>query len=163
MLVDGRFTATVSSLHMLGRALGVAERGDRLAAYAEDLLERVDAAVDATPEAQRPGVYLARGPEGLVTGLRGSINTEIIERAGGRNVADPQDGRRDIANVSPEQILLWKPDVIITWDRNFFANVTQQLDAVWQAVPAVSNKRVYLAPTVPFGWIDGPPGPRCRI
>jgi hypothetical protein len=41
--------------------------------------------------------------------------------------------------------------------RNFFAKVTQQPDAVWQAVPAVSNKRVYLAPTVPFGWIDGPP------
>jgi len=157
MLVDGRFTATVSSLQMLGRALGVAERGDGLAAYAEDLLKRVDAAVSATPEAQRPGVYLARGPEGLETGLRGSINTEIIERAGGRNVADSQDGRRGIANVSPEQILLWKPDIIITWDRNFFAKVTQQPDAVWQNVPAVSNKRVYLAPTVPFGWIDGPP------
>jgi iron complex transport system substrate-binding protein len=61
------------------------------------------------------------------------------------------------ANVSPEQILVWKPDIIITWDCNLFAKVTQQPDAVWQAVPAVSNKSVYLAPTVPFGCIDGPP------
>ena len=32
---------------------------------------------------KRPHVYLARGPEGLETGSRGSINTEIIERVGG--------------------------------------------------------------------------------
>jgi iron complex transport system substrate-binding protein len=157
LLVDGRFTSTAPSLRLLGQALGVVERGETLAAYAEDLLKRVDAAVASVPEAQRPSIYLARGPEGLETGLKGSINTEIIERAGGRNVADPQDGRRGIANVSPEQILLWKPDVVITWDRNFFAKVTQQPDSVWQTVPAVADKRVYLAPTAPFGWIDGPP------
>lgn len=157
MLVDGRFTSTVASLRLLGQALGVPERGEALAAFADDVLRRVDAAAAKTPEAQRPGVYLARGAEGLETGLKGSINTEILERAGGRNVADPQDGRRGIANVSPEQLLLWKPDIIVTWDRNFFAKVTQKPDGIWQSVPAVANKRVHLAPTAPFGWIDGPP------
>ena len=38
-------------------------------------------------EAERSRVYLARGPDGMESGLKGSINTEIIERAGGRNVA----------------------------------------------------------------------------
>ena len=59
-------------------------------------------------------MYLARGPDGLETGVTGSINTEIIERAGGRNVADGGDQRRGIASVSPEQVLLWNPDVLIT-------------------------------------------------
>jgi iron complex transport system substrate-binding protein len=116
------FASTAPSSRVLGRALGVGERGETLAAYAEDLLTRVDAAVASMPEAQRTSVYLARGPQGLETGLKGSINTEIIERAGGRNVADPEDGRRGIANVSPEQILLWHPDVIVTWDRNFLGH-----------------------------------------
>ena len=40
-----------------------------------------------TPDDKRPRVYLARGPDGQETGVVGSINTEIIERAGGRNVA----------------------------------------------------------------------------
>ncbi len=156
-LVDGRFAATPTSLRLLGSVLGVAERGEALALYAEQLFARVDAATTSVPEAQRPGVYLARGAQGLETALRGSINAEIIERAGGRNVADAQDARRGIANVSPEQLLLWKPDVIITWDRNFFHKVMQNPDEIWRSLPAVANRRVHLAPTAPFGWIDGPP------
>lgn len=157
VLVDGRFNATPAALRLLADALGVTERGEALGRYAESLFQRIDAALASTPEAQRPAVYLARGPQGLETGLKGSINAEIIERAGGRNVADGQDGRRGIANVSPEQLLVWKPDVVITWDRNFFNKLTREPDEVWRSVPAVVNKRIHLAPTAPFGWIDGPP------
>lgn len=156
-LVDGRFDATVASLRLLGTMLGVPERGEALARYAEDLFGRVDGAVASIPEDKRPRVYLARGPDGLETGLRGSINTEIIERAGGRNVADAQDQRRGIAQVSPEQILLWNPDIVITWDRNFHARVMTGKDPVWQGIKAVRDARVHLAPTAPFGWIDRPP------
>lgn len=157
ILVDGRFEATPSSLRLLGSILGVPERGETLARYAEDLFRRIDALLTEIPEESRPRVYLARGAKGLETGLRGSINTEIIERAGGRNVAEAQGERRSIANVSPEQILLWAPEIVISWDRHFFDTVTQSPDAVWQSIPAVRNKRVHLAPTAPFGWIDGPP------
>ena len=157
VLIDGRFEATPASLRQLGGILGVPERGEALARYAEDLFQRVAAMLANIPDAQRPRVYLARGPQGLETGLRGSINTEIIEWAGGHNVADAQDNRRGIANVSPEQILLWQPDVIVTWDRRFFDDVTRRPEGGWQSVPAVANRRVHLAPTAPFGWIDGPP------
>lgn len=157
VLIDGRFEATAAALRLLGTLLGVPERGEALAAYTENLFVRVDRAVAAAPAAQRPRVYLARGPDGLETGLKGSINTEIIERAGGINVADAADGRRGIANVSPEQILLWNPDVIVTWDRNFFDRVTRRPDPFWQSVKAVAARRVHLAPTAPFGWIDRPP------
>lgn len=156
-LVDGRFEGTAASLRLLGQMLGVPERGEALARYSEELFKRIDAALASVPEAQRPTVYLARGPDGLETGLKGSINTEIIERAGGRNVADGQDQRRGIATVSPEQLLLWNPDIIVTWDRNFFDRVTRRPDAVWQSLKAVASGRVYLAPTAPFGWIDRPP------
>ncbi len=157
VLIDGRFEATPTSLRQLGAILGVPERGEALARHAEELFKRIDAVLATIPEAQRPRVYLARGSEGLETGLRGSINAEIIERAGGINVADAQDARRGIANVSPEQILLWRPDIVVTWDRRFFEKVNRQPDTTWQTVPAVVNKRVHLEPNVPFGWIDGPP------
>lgn len=157
ILVDGRFETTPASLRLLGEILGVPERADVLARYAEDLFRRIDAVLAEVPEQQRPRVYLARGSRGLETGLRGSINTEIIERAGGRNVAESTDGRQGIANVSPEQILLWRPDIVVTWDRNFFDQMVKSPDEVWATIPAVANKRVHLAPTAPFGWIDGPP------
>lgn len=157
VLIDGRLQATAASLRLLGGMLGVPGRGETLARYTEDLLARLSAALDSIPEAQRPRVYLARGPDGLETGLKGSINTEIVERAGGRNVADGGDQRRGIANVSREQVLLWNPDIVVTWDRNFFDDVTRRPDPIWQSVKAVAEKRVYLAPTAPFGWIDRPP------
>lgn len=156
-LVDGRFSATAASLRLLGRLLGAEERAEALALYTEALFARLDALLAGIPESARPRVYLARGPAGLETGLRGSINTEIIERAGGRNVADSNDARRGIVNVSPEQILAWDPDVVLTWDREFHQRVTQGRDPLWRSMRAIRANRLYLAPTAPFGWIDRPP------
>lgn len=157
VLIDGRFEATASSLRTLGKILGVPERGEALAQYTEDLFDRIDKTLSGIPESERPRVYLARGPNGLETGLTGSINTEILERAGGRNVADAGGQRRGIVQISPEQILVWNPDIIVTWDRNFHARIQAGADPVWASVKAVQEGRVYLAPTAPFGWIDRPP------
>ena len=106
---------------------------------------------DVTAE-QRPRVYYARGPRGLVTGLGGSINVETIELIG-RNVAGGTPG--GLANVSIEQVLLWNPDVIITIDQEFAATVRS--DPSWASVKAVRDNRVHLSPKMPFGWVDFPP------
>jgi iron complex transport system substrate-binding protein len=45
--------------------------------------------------------------------------------------------------------------VIVTIDPNFHGAVWR--DPLWQGVAAVRAGRVYLAPGVPFGWIDFPP------
>ena len=155
ILVDGRFEATPAALRLVGEALGVPERGEHLARDVEQTFTRLDAILADTPEQARPRVYMARGPDGLETGLRGSINTEIIERAGGRNVADPGDGRRGLVRASIEQVMFSDPEVIVTWDRNFYAQVFHH--PLWAGIEAVRNGRVYLAPTAPFGWIDRPP------
>jgi iron complex transport system substrate-binding protein len=57
--------------------------------------------------------------------------------------------------VSVEQVLAWNPDVIITIDRGFAASVRS--DPLWAPVKAVQSGRVYLSPTLPFGWVDFPP------
>ncbi|MEZ5715876.1 MAG: iron ABC transporter substrate-binding protein [Paracoccaceae bacterium] len=155
LLIDGRFENTAQALRLVGDALGVPERGETLARDVEDSFARLDAIVAATPEDARPRVYLARGPEGLETGMKGSINTEIIERAGGRNVADDGGRTKGLVNASMEQVIVSNPDTIVTWDRNFFARVHD--DPLWQSIDAVRNGRVFLSPTAPFGWIDRPP------
>ncbi len=63
--------------------------------------------------------------------------------------------RGGLAIVSIEQVLLWNPDVIITIDQNFAANV--RADPAWASVAAVRDGRVHLSPKLPFGWIDFPP------
>jgi len=154
VLIDGRFEATPAALRLLGNVLSVNERADQLAKYVEDTFSKIDAALAVTPNEKRPRVYLARGPDGLETGVVGSINTEIIERAGGRNVAEAA-GQKGLVRASLEQIIVADPEIIITWDRNFFDRVFD--DPLWAGIRAVREKRVYLAPSAPFGWIDRPP------
>ena len=155
ILIDGRFENTPAALRLLGDALGVPERGEALAADVEATFARIDAILDDVPEDDRPRVYLARGPEGLETGMMGSINTEIIERAGGRNVADDGGATRGLVQASMEQVIVANPDTIVTWDPIFYGKVFD--DPLWQGIDAVRDGRVYLSPTAPFGWIDRPP------
>ncbi|TBR30652.1 MAG: iron ABC transporter substrate-binding protein, partial [Reyranella sp.] len=122
-LIDGRFAATTASLKLAAEMLGRIERGAALAAYADAAFVQVQGVLARVPADKRPRVYLARGPEGLETGSRGSINTEIIERAGAVNVAQGLGGSGNISNASLEQIIAWQPDIVVTLDRGFFNGV----------------------------------------
>jgi iron complex transport system substrate-binding protein len=155
VLIDGTFAATPASLKLAADIIGRPARGAELAGYAEKTFAVVDGVLARVPTAKRPRAYLARGPEGLETGGRGSINTEIIERVGAANVAEGLGGRGNTANASLEQIIAWQPDVIITLDRTFFQSVKGKPG--WDQVRAVGQNKVYLAPSLPWGWIDAPP------
>ncbi|MCJ2097030.1 iron ABC transporter substrate-binding protein [Methylobacterium sp. J-072] len=154
ILLDGAFSTMPETYRQLGAALGRQEDADALAAYAQALTDAVAKAVGSLPESQRPRVYYARGPRGLETGFAGSINTELLEAAGARNVA--QDGGGRLGTVSPEQVLAWNPEVIVTLDPTFAA--TARTDPIWKDVKAVQTGRIYLAPLQPFPWFDAPPG-----
>jgi iron complex transport system substrate-binding protein len=155
ILIDGRFPNTVEALRLLAGVLGVEERGNKLADAAIKIFSEVDHVLARVAENKRPRVYLARGPEGLETGSRGSINTEIIERVGAINVVEGLRQKGGIANASFEQILTWRPDTVVTLDPRFASEVIEKPQ--WASVPAVTEKRVFLAPALPFGFIDAPP------
>jgi iron complex transport system substrate-binding protein len=151
ILIDGSFTAMDRAIDLMGDLLGVPAKALELRDFADVTLRMVDVASSGE---KPPRVYYARGPNGLQTGLAGSINVEIIERAGGINVAASL-GKGGLAQVSMEQVLAWDPEVIITIDPNFYDSVWR--DPLWQGVAAVRTRRVYLSPAVPFGWVDFPP------
>jgi iron complex transport system substrate-binding protein len=150
-LLDGRLDAAAATYRLLGALTH--RDAEPLAAYAEQTLVTMHARVNRIPEEERPRVYYARGPRGLETGLGGSINVETLEFLGARNVAAEQKG--GLAVVSIEQVLAWNPQVIITIDRDFAANVGS--DPQWATVKAVRRGRVHLSPKLPFGWVDFPP------
>ena len=150
-LLDGRFDATAATYRLLGKL--TQRDAEPHAAYAEDTLLKIQARINRIPESERPRVYYARGPRGLETGLGGSINVETIEFLGARNVAGETKG--GLATVSIEQVLKWDPEIIVTIDRDFAANVRG--DPLWKDVSAVRSGRVHLSPKLPFGWVDFPP------
>lgn len=159
LLFDGRLESMAKTFRAIGRATGDEDRAERVAAYAERVLADVKRRVASVPERDQPRVYYARGPAGLQTGLAGSINVELLDFIGARNVA--ANARGGLANVSLEQVLAWDPEVIITSDPNFYQRVWD--DARWSGVAAVRTGRVHVSPHLPFGWFDFPPGPNRLI
>ena len=155
VLVDGTFANTPKSLREIGELLGEKEQAEKLAAYTEAAMQRLDKVVAEVPADQRPRVYYGRGPEGLETGLAGSINMEVLGAVGATNVAEAA-GKGSLANVSLEQILSWNPDVILTLSPKFQKSVLS--DSSWAGIKAVKDGRVFRAPSLPFGWFDAPPG-----
>jgi iron complex transport system substrate-binding protein len=135
--------------------LDVRDRAERLARYADETLNGLNARVATIPEAERPRVYYGRGVNGLETGLAGSINLEVLERVGAINVAATA-GTGGLSKVSMEQVLSWNPDVILALDPAFYRSVGS--DPLWASIKAVQDKRIYLAPSLPYGWFDAPPG-----
>jgi iron complex transport system substrate-binding protein len=152
-LLDGRFAKIADTYRKLGALVGRPAAARLLANYAADTMQTMTKRVATVPPAERPRVYYARGPRGLVTGLGGSINVETIEFLGAHNVAGGTRG--GLANVSIEQVLLWNPQVIVTIDKTFAESVRR--DPAWAAVEAVRKDRVHLSPKLPFGWVDFPP------
>jgi iron complex transport system substrate-binding protein len=155
LLIDGRFANTPAALRFVARILGVEQRGEALAHAAEQTFAEVDRVLAQVPAQKRPRVYLARQSNGLESGAKGSINTEIIERVGGMNVVEGLRDEGGLVHASLENVIAWAPDTIITVDRGFAHDMGTT--TVWQAVPAVHNSRVFLAPNLPYGFIDSPP------
>ena len=161
VLIGGRLAGTGATLRTIGDLLGVPERAEALGRYAEGVLGEVHEAVAKIPAGDRPSVYVARGPRGLESAVAGSIGSEVVDLVGARNVIGKDTAPRSIVDVSPDQILTWQPDVILTVDRRFYAAV--RTDPVWREVKAVQAGHIHFVPDLPFSWLDDPPAPNRLI
>lgn len=145
-----------ANIRLMGRMLGRTPRAEKLAAYAAGSLTQILPRAAAIPAGERVRVYYAEGPDGLRTDARGSWHTELIRLAGGVNVHEGDiEDLFGMEQVSMEQVLLYRPEVILVQDPSFFQRIYSLPG--WRHVPAVQNRRVYLIPRVPFNWFDRPP------
>ena len=151
LLLDGSLRATPDLLRRLGELLDVPERGAALAAWAERAL----AESGGRKPDERRRAYFGRGADGLATGGAGFINVESLEAAGLVNVAAALDPGWH--QVTPAQVAQWQPELIVTEQPGLPARLAA--DSAWSAVAAVGAGGVHVAPSAPFGWIEGPPGP----
>jgi len=154
ILLDGDFDRMTEAIREVGRIANADQRAESLVRYTQETVSDIKQRVARIPAGRRPRVYYGRGPQGLNTGLAGSISAEFIEQLGAVNVA-AELGRGGLVQISIEQVLRWNPDFIITIDPNFYAMARNH--PLWRDVPSVRAGRFHLAPNVPFGWIDFPP------
>jgi iron complex transport system substrate-binding protein len=145
-----------AALRYTGKLLGHEKTAETEATYVEQALLKVGKFVATVPEAKRPRVYYAEGPDGLATDCNTSFHTEAIELAGGYNVyrCQPKD-HMGMERISLEQVIAFNPEIIVTHERNFAAIVRNE--PRWQGIKAVKEGRIHLIPKWPHNWIDRPP------
>ena len=147
LLLDGRLEKTPEIYRLLGSILGAE-------AVANELAEAAAALLATVPQTPSVRIYYARSGDGLTTATSSSTLADVIRLVGATNVADavgPADG---LVKVSLDQIAGWNPDVIVTNNPEFL----KTRDAPeWARLAAVAQGRVFLAPALPWGWIDEPP------
>jgi len=145
-----------AAFRFIGRLLHREERAAALADYAQQTLDEIKAVRDAIPESDKIGVYYAEGMDGLSTECDSSIHAELFGLCGGKNVhICPSRTIYGKEKISMEQVMRYRPDVIVSYERCFYDAIFQ--DPRWQNIPAVQNRRVYQIPSPSLNWFDRPP------
>ena len=106
----------------------------------EARLERLDERIRGLP---RPKVFLQIGIDPLVTVGRGTLQDELIERAGGVNIAGNEP--MPYPTLSVEHVLKAAPDVILlsTMEGETALKRALRYWEKWQSVPAVAENRIH--------------------
>lgn len=162
VLMDVDFMKYKETVTLLGKVLHkeakAKELSDFITKYADPILAKGGKRADS----EKKTVYYAEGMNGFSTDPSGSIHSLLIDKVGAKNVAqtDILEGKGMTA-VSPEQVYLWNPEVILVWSGNF-DNMDSykcvKTSPQWSKLDAVKRNKVYQVPWRPFGWIDRPPG-----
>ncbi|MGE4560251.1 MAG: ABC transporter substrate-binding protein, partial [Desulfobulbus sp.] len=154
-----------ATFRLLGRTLGVAERGEALAAYLEQADNRLLKATAKIPPRQRVRVYYAESMDGLTSQCGEAHRAEVIRLAGAVNAlscsdlpnyqAIPADIESSNVTLGVETLLKMDPDVIVTR----FSETRDIIgkDPRWRRLRAVQKGAVHAMPNAPFNWFDRPP------
>ena len=149
LILDGSLENVPAVYRRLGAALGVPDRGDRLAREAERVIDKYRGRL-AEPAVR---VYLACSQNGLTPCVEGHSSGEAAALLGAVNVGGKLGEPRRPLTI--DEIRARAPDVVIAAS----ASVAAALRAApeWQQLPAVAAGRVYAPPDLPFNWGPRPP------
>jgi iron complex transport system substrate-binding protein len=126
-----------------------AARAQAYNAYLDAQLTQTTRRTASLTPAQRPTVLHIASLHPLKIDGSDTLIDQWIQAAGGRNVAAAIKG--NLHEISPEMILAWQPDIIILGaDAGSIAD--SDYAALFTALKAVQQKRVYRNPAGVFPW-----------
>jgi iron complex transport system substrate-binding protein len=153
------FEESFEAVRLIADVLGCPDAGQTYISACQALLDEVAARLENNVDTPVPVLFA--GPRSVYSVATGNmLQTEILARAGARNVAQELQGFW--ADVSPEQIAQWDPQVIFlgsyldVYGKDKIFTLPQ-----FQTVSAIKNRRVYTFPSS-IGWWDYP-APHCVL
>jgi iron complex transport system substrate-binding protein len=152
IILDGALAGVPDAYRRLGSALGVSDRGERLAAAADRLLTKYRGRLASVSPV--PRVYIACSADGFVPCLEDDPAGEQLRWIGGLNVARTRaTAPRRPLTIAEIQALA--PHVVVTGATGGAVRLRESPQ--WQTIEAVRQGRVYDWPAVPYSWGPRPP------
>jgi iron complex transport system substrate-binding protein len=146
LLFDGALDRVPATLRTLGAVLHREARAETLARLAEAMLALPE------PAAKRRVVYV-RGRDRLLAIAPGTGVAEVFTRLGWTVLAPA--GTATFRPVTVAEVAKLDPDEVVFADAGMRAVVAGS--AEWKAVRAVREGNAFIAPALPFGWVEEPP------
>ena len=138
----------------LGEVTGATEQAQKIVSYIRQTLSETEERIRRIPDEERVKVYYGDG-DGLNAMVKGTVHTDVIDIAGGNNVAQIEESMRGgAAIISMEQLILWNPDVILFSPDSIYDDAAALPE--WQALSAIRNDRIYEVPGMPYNWMGRP-------
>ncbi len=134
-------------IRTVGMILGYLANAEKVV---EDIQKSVDSVHEITKNAARPSVYIENWHDPLITAGNGTLQNQMVELAGGKNIFSDLHGYQ----IGSEAVIARNPDIIISFD--YFETVDQiKLRPGWASIKAVLENRVYQ-----MNAEEGAPNPR---
>ncbi len=140
--VDPRnLESVLGTMTELGRLLDVAERAATIVSNMRARIERVERCVSGA--AHRPTVFIQIGITPIVSVGTATFIHELIDRAGGINLAQ---GQTPYPRFSKEEVIVMRPEILIitSMARQAVFEAVKHDWQQWREMPAVKNDRIHL-------------------
>ena len=147
-------TLLAETITLVGQATNSVEAADDLLAFTEEQQTRLETTL---ADADRPDVYLAGNSDLLSTAGSTMYQSDLIDLAGGRNVAEDITDTYWV-DIDYEQLLAWDPDYIILASDASYTCDDVLNDANLADCTAVKNGNVYQMPGDAEAWDSPVPG-----
>ncbi len=147
VLLDGSLPEIPHTFRLLGNLLHREGRAETLARFAEALL------IPPKMQVMHPRVLFAPGAGDLSVAAPGTELAETFSRLGWQVVAPAGQGA--LRQGTLDELHALDPDVLVFSNPAMRATL-MQADA-WRSLRAVREEHAFIAPELPFGWLDEPP------
>lgn len=151
--VDSFVKYVKQEIALYGEVMGpdAKKTADEWGAYFDQKVSYVTSKTANLTDSQRPTVYYAR--DATTTQGKNSYPQFYVEMAGGKYISGDTEG---IETITPEQLLVWDPDVIFVGRVNSTDIIMN--DSKFTNLEAVLNNKVYLCPLGIVYWDYGAEG-----
>jgi iron complex transport system substrate-binding protein len=143
-LYPKNFEEIIENIRTIGEITGNEQEALSLTADIDNRVKFITDKTQALADSERPGVFYLVWYDPLMTMGSGSLVNELIQLAGGRNIA--ADVKEEAPAYSFEMVLQHNPQVIILAGGSMTSITVDELKALeqWQVIDAVKQDRVYM-------------------